>query len=199
MRLSNILLKIRAFFMRKMAPVSLFIGKIGIPTKNKLSLKTSRILEHVQDGDILIFGKRWEMSNLFIPGRYTHCTIFNGRWADGSTVIEAVHPCVRKASLEEVMSHYTRVAVLRAMFLSSGKKSMIPVYAATKVGVPYDLFFEKTEARFYCSELVTWAIEKAWGKAGCPWQHKDVFGMLTTVPMDFYNSSKFAKVYEETV
>lgn len=188
-------LHLRSTLVKMFRPFSAITGKISWPCKAKIHPKTAEIiLRIVEPGDVLVLKKRGHMSNLFIPGFYKHAAIVTGNpW-----IVDAVAPEVRIIHGLDLLTQYDHCALLRPNFLTLEEKEISARTAKKFIGKPYDFSFEEGTKAFYCSELVTYCIRQAWSwkrKLPCPWQHRDVFGMLTVVPQDFYDSSKFTKIF----
>lgn len=190
----EIRLYIRSKLLRFLKPVSRSIGKVRISCSPLITNKIACIVSSiVSPGDVILLKKRGNLTNLMIPGEFKHAAIVSHDYR----IIDAVDPAVRINSIAEVLLEYDSCAVLRARFLKSHECLNAARSAFKQVGLPYDFSFEDESKAFYCSELVTYCMKKAWGrKEPCPWQHRDIFGMLTTVPQDFYDSSKFLKIFE---
>lgn len=187
-------LYLRSKLLRILKPFSYVSGKISWPFHPKITLEiANKIVSYTLPGDVILLSKRGHLTNLLIPGKYNHAAIVSSE----SFTVDAVDPAVRILFSYELFSQYDHCVVLRPNFLSVNERYRAGGIAIQSVGIPYDFSFEDSSGAFYCSELVTFCLRKAWGrKEPCPWQHRDIFGMITTVPQDFYESSKFSKIYE---
>jgi uncharacterized protein YycO len=152
-------------------------GGLHIPCKPRLtSEQIERVVAECKVNDVLLVRKRLKLSNVFIPGFWSHCGI-----VVGSHVIDATPPRVRAIPIAEMLAGYDDVCLCRPTFPAPEAS----LKAASAVGKPYDFEFEVGVNAFYCSELVTWALAP-----NGTWGHRNG----TTLPEDFYKSSKFDKL-----
>ena len=100
---------------------------------------------------------------------------------DGDMAIEAVWPHVKVTPLAEVLARHSRYAVVD---LPGADDAAILEAARSQVGKPYDLtaLFGllmhrdwQEEDRWFCSELVAWAFDKA----GSPLFRRDAMHRVT--------------------
>jgi hypothetical protein len=152
-------------------------GGLHIPCKPKLtSAQIARVVAECKVNDVLLVRKRLKLSNVVIPGFWSHCGI-----VVGSHVVDAVKPCVRAIPIADMLADYDDVCICRPTFSAPDAS----LKAMSAVGKPYDFEFEIGVNAFYCSELATWALTP-----NDVWGHRNG----TTLPQDFYNSAKFDNI-----
>jgi hypothetical protein len=141
-------------------------------------------LEKIQDGDIIFQTSQSIQSEAFriaTNSKFSHCGIvfdFNGELM----VYEAVQP-VRLTPIDEWITHGKDNAFV-VKRLKDAKKTITPTilkkmkeYGKTFHNKEYDLFFEWSDDKMYCSELV-WKIHKeAAGIELCPLQKLSDFNL----------------------
>jgi len=69
-------------------------------------------------------------------------------------------------------------------------------WARTKLGAEYDLFFNKNNQAFYCSELVWLAYEAACGDV--PFTLRKTLGLDTVIPDDIGLANKHFRTIADT-
>ncbi len=109
-------------------------------------------------GMVLLSHKKYELTNLFIPGYWTHAALV----ACSDEVLEAVSAGVTRRSLADFVSHADDVLVLRPAFCGPEEMRMAVRRAGQYLGLPYNFLFNPSEGSCYCSELVCRAYEGAW-------------------------------------
>lgn len=181
---------IRFVFLWLFNPLVKLMAKLHYPVKERyLEKHTDEIKSLCKPGHIIISKKRLGVSNLLIAGKYKHALIV-GR---GGNIIEAVSPRVRKTPIEEFCKNTDYACILDPNLLTDEEKMKLVDFVEQQVGISYDYFFQ-TNDHWYCSELITTGIELIKGTE--IWTNRDIFGVKTTVPTDFYDSSKFTVVKE---
>lgn len=131
--------------------------------KNKTA---TGVLSQVQDGDIIFQtseSKQCEAVRIATKSKFSHCGIIfiiNGR----QFVFEAVQP-VKLTLLEDWIKHGrdSKYVVKRlknsATVLNAQTLEKMKNYSNQFMGKEYDAYFEWTDTRIYCSELI-WKIYK---------------------------------------
>jgi hypothetical protein len=126
----------------------------------------SAVLNKVHDGDLIFQtseSKQCEAVRIATNSKFSHCGIIffvNG----GPFVLEAVQP-VRITPLEEWIAHgREHKYVIKRLknadnVLTDETLDKMKTYGKTLLGKEYDAYFEWTDNRIYCSELI-WKIYK---------------------------------------
>ena len=134
--------------------------------KDGARLKLWRLEQQVQEGDIIFQTSRSSQSQAIqqaTHSRYSHLGIIYKN-ADQYYVYEAIGP-VKLTPLEEWVSrgekgHYVVKRLKNAeQLLKNATLDRMRQIGEQFKGKPYDIYFEWTDERFYCSELV-WKIYK---------------------------------------
>jgi hypothetical protein len=167
--------KIRLWFLRLFIPISKLISHLGKPEPRRTYGDYAAIAEIIRPGDVLLSREDWRLSNLLIPGFWSHAAIYIG-----DNVLEAVPPRVRTQALAEFVISVDSVAVLRPT---------LPIefgdFSNLYMGADYDWIFSDDGA-WFCSELVRDYLSRC----GL------VMSKLKT-PQDFFNKrDEFKLLYE---
>ncbi len=125
----------------------------------------AQIEAQAQDGDVILRRGYAVLSDLIVfvtPGDdITHAAIYD---AETRTVIEAVDPEVREQALASYVRGAHRVVLIRPSGLSPRERHETVRRARSAIGTGFDhegfIGLDDPE-RFYCSELVVWAIRAA--------------------------------------
>jgi uncharacterized protein YycO len=143
-------------------------------------LKTGRLLLSRTDG---------ELSNIFIPGFWSHV----GMVTETNSVIEAVTHGVHEIDLYTFFLDKDYVCLLECNYLTEAEQAIAAEWAIKQTGKPYDFgMVLSNEKAFFCSELVYWAQKAA--NPNIPFVPEKTFGMDTITPNDFWAANKFYKV-----
>jgi len=174
----------RHFFLRLVMPITRLIGKIAKPLPTMSADFLYYIMDKVQPGDVLLSGASLNLSNLFIPGKFTHAAMFCG-----DCIVEAIGDGVVKSDFTEWIMQHDCVALLRFKKGDNTRGEKLSKIAKEQIGKGYDFLFEKDLERFYCSELVCYCYEQIYGEG--------VLGEFDLIePMDLYNNSDFEVIAE---
>ena len=169
-------------------PLVVFVGGLHAPyTHNKITGREyHRISNALRVGDVLITRKRGEVTNLFIPGFYTHAAMYVGR----NDVVEAIGKGVVRTDLVSFCMGKDYVAVLRSKFSDEAVNKEAAKEAIKLIGSPYDYDFEPANVAFYCSELCYYAYDKALGEDKSPFELRQSLGVDTVTPQDFFDATE---------
>jgi cell wall-associated NlpC family hydrolase len=178
---------IRLSILNILMPITKTIGKIHMPfTHTKLTGKHFYSLcLALQPGYVLLSRKRGELSNLAIPGEFTHAAI---ACENSTEIIQATGAGVHETELLTYMMPKDRIVVLKATFCSKEVSAYAAQVANSFIGHPYDYLFQPDTKAFFCSELVQKCYEIAAGII--PFVPRERFGKQTVIPQDFYDSAK---------
>ena len=182
-------MNLRRILLDILKPFSRMLAKFSV--KRRISDKDFKaICKVIEHGDVLVTRRRFELSNIFIPGYYTHAGLYLVT-GDHHQAIEATSDGTTITSLGKFLFSKDYVAVLRPKFIrSKHEQSKIIDYAQGFKGLPYDYYFESDEDAFYCSELIWRVFRKA-----CPtfrsFTARRYLGVETVVPQDFRDASGY--------
>lgn len=145
--------------------VILFTGFYFISVANVTSIKKSSQLEKIKDGDIIFQtsqSRQCEAVRIATNSKFSHCGII---YIDKGKkyVYEAVQP-VKITPLENWISHgennsYVVKRLKNDSLLTSSTLEKMKKYGNQFKNKDYDLYFEWSDSKIYCSELV-WKIYK---------------------------------------
>jgi uncharacterized protein YycO len=171
-------------------PIISYIGKVHAPwSHRKLTSKHYREIKSIlRPGDAILVHKKGELSNIFIPGFWTHGTIFYGQEGNASIVIEAIGRGVVKTDLIDAILSRDAAIVCRPKFATAEQSATASDWAKQQIGKSYDLFFNPNNDAFYCSELIWLAYQNTMGET--PFTLKLTLGVPTVTPEDIVNATK---------
>jgi hypothetical protein len=194
----------RAAFLGLLGPFLLWLGRRHLPfTKRRVhEAHVVAALARLQPGDVILTRERGAPTNLIIPGRYTHATIWSPK--DGrAEVVEAVGEGVRVTGIYDLLMAHDGFAIMRARESTKEQRCAAAEIARTFVGRPYDVRLEMEddygkrdgEREFYCGELPCVAHRKA--NPRFTFRGGQRLGVWTAEPMDyFWQRDKFMLVLE---
>lgn len=147
---------------------ALFVAMKVFPNNpfSKAKSETNIVLDKIQDGDIIFQtsqSPQCEAVRIATNSKFSHCGIIyniNGKWF----VFEAVQP-VKLTPLDEWIQHGKDNKYVIKRLKNADKVLTPPVlqkmkdYSQQFDGKEYDAYFEWTDTKIYCSELV-WKIYK---------------------------------------
>lgn len=166
-----------AFFLL-VSPISKYASHIRFPPTKRFCSDLACIDKLGQPG-VLLSRKRGEVGNLFIPGYWKHAAFLT----DDGTVIEAVTTGVREIPLKDFVSDKDFVALYSLNFIDSERLKNAFSAARLQIGKPYDFLFSGGVNAFYCSELISYALQVA-NPSGA-WTNRKILWEYTTYPQDF--------------
>lgn len=167
-------------------PLFLIYCPVTYKSKGKQYREARDILKA---GDIIIRGYDDYVDGLFIPGTYSHSSIYIG--TESEEIIHAVAEGVQKIDLIDYL-RTDRFLILRP---KSGQKEAIKI-ASDLIGIQYDFNFELSKDRLYCHEFTATCYHTLSIKP----VSKKYFGCFKTptayLAESFINSPDFEAVYE---
>lgn len=180
-------MNIRRILLKLAMPINKYLNKIHLsPSYRNIKAADYRMLKRkIQNGDILLSTMKGEITNLLIPGFWSHAALYVG----DDTIIESTSKGVHYSDLIDFMLSKDYVCVVRTK-LTYQEIIFAVEKAKTVVGKPYDYFFEPGCESFYCAEVITYAFSSL-----MPFFRREALGVLTTLPQDFYESKQFQEVY----
>lgn len=143
----------------------------------------------IMPGDIFVTHEDMVLTNLLVPGFYTHAAIYIGN----GMVMEATGIGVHHVPIEKFLYEKDCVVVLRPKF--AGVKQMLAAcdVAEGLAGDPYDFAFTGDNRAFYCAELVWYCYDQVFQPS--PFTMRETWGVMTVTPEDFLNATdKFSEV-----
>lgn len=136
-------------------PVSKLVSKFHRPETDFSSAQYIMLKSKIQDFDVLVSRTEWEMSNLFLPGKWKHCAIYRN-----GMVFEATTHGVRCITLEEFVFKKDKVGLCRAnASIGEMDGENILHFLYDNMGEGYDYTFDwGTTKQWYCSKYVYFAL-----------------------------------------
>ena len=187
------LANLRIRLLKALKPITIWIGQRHMPYSHKLITGKHyfEIVDRLSPGVVFVTQKYGELTNILIPGKWTHAAIYVG---DG-WVVEALGVGVTKTHIIDFLLSKDEVAVLSPKFGSEGQMAGAAKYALGKVGTPYDYEFKGDNQAFYCSELVWSSYDQVMQEM--PFTIRKTWGVETVIPDDIYNAkSKWTICWE---
>lgn len=138
------------------------------------------------EGDVLASCTKYEFSNAFIPGFYTHAAIY----LDGS-IYEAVTGGVRKSSLEHFCFKKDGIALLRLQGPDWTPEQLVTMkkFVTEQLGEPYDFEFEWGPIeKWYCSKLVLFTFQEAAPESASAIKTVKILGEKNVTPQNLVES-----------
>ena len=189
-------MSLRLSILNALVPVSKAVGKMHAPFSHKevTGKHVYDIEPHLGPGMVLLSYIRGEVSNLAIPGEFTHAAMV----VSDKEVIEASGAGVQKKDLITFMTSKDRVALLHPKFCGAVHMSLALKYAEGCLGAPYDFVFTPGNKAFYCSELIQHAYEQTTAPGTkVIFTRRTSLGIATVLPVDFYLAKeKWALVWD---
>ncbi|KAF2517928.1 YiiX family permuted papain-like enzyme [Flavobacterium foetidum] len=145
---------------------ALFVSIKIFPNNPFTGNKPSTALENkIQEGDLIFQtseSKQCEAVRIATNSKFSHCGLIfsqNGKWM----VLEAVQP-VKVTPLEQWITHgrdskYVVKRLKDNSVLTPAIIEKMKTYGKSLIGKEYDAYFEWTDTRIYCSELI-WKVYK---------------------------------------
>lgn len=182
---------IRRLILKLAYPFTLLMGKVGVHRLIK-DFEYNLIIGESRPGDLLLSRKRFELSNLFIPGKYTHSAMV----LPGELIVEATGEGVAIKSMASFAFDKDFIAILRPIQFEEIEMLGILNKCDSIIGAPYDYLFELSEKAFYCSELV-FNLYKTGCKFFDTFTLRKSLGVDTVVPDDYYKARKYFNIIGE--
>lgn len=171
-------------------PLQKLMQKLGKPEPK---VKYSQVREAMylsRPGDCILTREDWRLTNIFIPGYWSHAAIFDHEM----NVVEAIGSGVQAVDPVEMLLKKDDFCILRPLFLDTIEKHEAAKYAHTQVGVPYDYIFSSNQA-WYCSELVYFSYQYA-SPTVIPIKAEEVLGELSITPDHFKKSQSMKEIFK---
>lgn len=129
-----------------------FFAKLKFPHKPKVTQsEIEKALDILEAGDLILTKTNWQLSNLFILGRWKHVAMVDN---DCLHVIEAVDPVVRRIAIAEMLKNKDSFCISRKININKETRETMPIILRQLIGKEYDFEFDFNPDDFYCSELI---------------------------------------------
>ena len=184
---------LRSLILHYSLPLQYFITKVAMPERRACANWVRRIEKICQPGDILVSHEKWHLSNLTIPGFYSHAAFMVAQ----NEVVEALPHGVVKTDLIDFVMKKDFIAVVRPSGVTPEEKKMAVRDALSLIGKPYDFMFsyspdKQANRAFYCSEIPYFCYrDTRWAKTFIP---RVVLGEFTIAPQDYYDATSGPKL-----
>lgn len=189
--------RIRLGILEASIPIVKILGSVSAPFSHKKVTGTHfyHLMSRLTSGVVLVTRTSGELSNLLIPGRYSHAAIYtgvrplliDGQPVEAPVVAEAVGSGTRARDLLSFLTSKDEVLAFAPAFASEDQMATAADWAMTKLGIPYDFTFEPTNKAFYCSEFVQASYAAAIG-SNVPFTKRTTLGVSTVIPQDYVNA-----------
>jgi hypothetical protein len=185
--------KLRSVILHYSLPLQYLISKVTMPERRAVAKWVRQIEKVALPGDILLTHENWHLSNVSIPGFYSHAAFLVAQ----DRVVEALPQGVVETDLIDFIMKKDFVAVVRPVGVTPEECRAGVRDALTLVGRPYDFMFayspdEKSNRAFYCSEIPYFCFRSSkWAKSFTP---RVVLGELTIAPQDYYDATNGPKL-----
>jgi hypothetical protein len=172
---------LRRHLLAASVPITKWVGRVHAPFSHKRvqGLHVVEALKVARPGHVLMSRTLGELTNLFIPGFWSHGAIYAG----DAWVLEAVGDGVRLTDLVTFMTTKDYVAICAPRFATEEQQGFAAAWARQQLGRPYDYAFSSGNKAFYCFELTYAAYQAATGNAS-PWTLRPTLGVDTVVGDD---------------
>lgn len=188
--IKNLEYALRRFLLKTVKPFLEWCGKIHAPFAHK-KIKSKEFFElskKLEPGFTFITHIDGELTNVLIPGFWTHAAIYIG----DNKVVEAIGKGVVVTDLLDFCFSKDYIAVLRPAIVSYNeqlKAAEVAKDLATK-NLPYDYGFDPDDTAFYCGEAPAFCYKKGAAPRVIDWVGRETLGVDTYAPQDYWNADK---------
>lgn len=175
-------------------PLQRFLQIFTLPERAGCASWVREIEQDLLPGDIFVCRTKYHLTNLFIPGFYSHAAMYIGN----GKFIEAVTAGVVETDIIDWVLNKDFIAHTRPLYVSVQERENAVKVAKTLLGKSYDFMFEydpsgdKNKA-FYCSEIPYFCYQNtAWQQT---FTYRVTLGQLTVTPQDYRNACDRKKLY----
>lgn len=169
---------IRWLLLKLAYPMLKWLGEI-YPERLMTPSFVSDAKNNMRAGDVLITHENMVITNLLIPGYFTHAAIYIGY----GMIVEATGIGVHAIPIEKFLYEKDAVTILRPSFADEKQCFDAALFAEQLIGSKYDFSFSSGNKAFYCAELVWYCYDKTINL--CPFTMRETLGVLTVTPEDF--------------
>jgi len=150
----------------------------------------------IKPGMIILTHKKYELTNYFIPGYWTHTAMI----VSEEEIVEAVRQGVMKKRFEDFFSTVDDFLILEPRFCDTAVMEKATRFAENVIGYSYNFFFIPREKSLFCTELIFNAYAYASGKdLQRPDQRKqewDFAGGASILPQKLADLCQYWKIVE---
>lgn len=189
-------------------PIVRVVGRLHAPFSHRrvTGVHYHHAASRLIPGQVLVCRKQGELTNLLIPGDYTHAAVYcgprvmlvDGQKTEVRVVVEAVSPRVRVTDLATFLTAKDRVLALSPTFCGAAGMLKAADAALANLGIEYDYLFEPNDGprrrAFYCAELAWDAYRVAFGDMPLPFVLRETLGVPTVTPQDFVDAERHWRV-----
>jgi hypothetical protein len=144
-------------------PIIRLAGKIswrmGRPYKIRMD-KLQDIKGKIKPGMVVLTRKEYELTNLFIPGYWTHTAMI----VSDNEIVEAVRQGVMRKQIDEFFTTVDDFLILEPRFCDRSTMQNATKFAKNVIGYPYNYFFMPHHNSYFCTELIFNAYAHASGQ-----------------------------------
>lgn len=151
---------------------------------------TRRIMNLIQEGDIILRGYDCYLDSLFIPGKFSHTGIYIGE----GKMIHSIAEGVSEIDIIDFL-RCDRFCVLRP----TGYQESAIARLRKWIGTPYDFNFESWNTAYYCHELGAMAYYELEIEKKIPIFFKGLFKAKPTYLAESFLENPNFKVIEELI
>lgn len=172
--------RLRFYLLKLLYPFMKFAAKLGKPEPKVTAEFYYELVDKLEVGDILLSKEDLKLTNVLIPGFWSHAAIY----AEKNYVVEAIGSGVIKTPLVQWVLSKDHIMVLRMKNVSKELRERAGQFSLDHVGEGYDYEFSSGNQAWYCAELAYFVYDEVMGD-GCPFKLQETFGVPTVTPEDF--------------
>lgn len=184
-------MNLRKLLLNISIPITKFIAKVSRPAPRISTPQLLEMRQHLRSGDVIVCFVGWELSNLFLPGKWKHCGVYVNGWVYESTISG-----VRKVLLEEFCLKKDKLGIARLHVDFNYLDGL--VFLEENLSEPYDYGFTwDGSSAWYCSKYVFEYLRYCSNEFQKRFTLRKTLGEYTVTPTDFWLADKFfEKIYE---
>jgi hypothetical protein len=110
----------------------------------------NQLRDTIKPGMVILSHKKYEFTNLFIRGYWTHAAMVISE----DIVVEAVSKGVIKKCLKDFISNLDDFRIIMPRHCDQEDMAKASEFVQKVVGYPYNFTFRSREDSYYCSELI---------------------------------------------
>ena len=183
--MGNFFYKLKSKFLKWVAEIRFYKGGVVFFGESHYTVTGEdmrRVLDCVQEGDVLIRRYSHKLGSVFIPGHFSHAALYVGN----NKIIHSIGSGVQ----EDDILHFCRcdsISILRVPNINVSEISIIikKAVAMKNNHVKYDFDFRKGNDTYYCTEFIDVCMEDLFED-----DYKMKFGRLALTPDNMFASDK---------
>jgi uncharacterized protein YycO len=155
--------KIRLISFYFFKPIIRLAGKINWRIGRPYKVRKDKLQEmkmKIKPGMVVLTHKEYELTNLFIPGYWTHSAMIVSK----DEIVEAAGQGVMKKKLDDFFQSIDDFLLLEPCFCDRSAMQKASKFANQVIGYSYNYFFMPRDRSFFCTELIFNAYAYASGK-----------------------------------